>query len=93
MNENPEQRKRKQGKNSHRIGKYEGSARKRCNRKKIKLEKGTKEARAKASKVLSFCENCDGNPIMNIFYFFRQCSFYFNLKSYTPGPPGWELRK
>lgn len=71
-NENLEQRrKRKRGKSSHRIGKYEGSARtsrKRCAEcyKRIQKEKGSKEARVKASKVLTFCEDCDGTPTMCI---------------------------
>lgn len=69
-NRNPE-KKRKRGKSSHRIGKYEGKARtnrKRCAEcyKRIQNEKGSKEARAKASKVLTFCEDCDGTPTMCI---------------------------
>lgn len=70
-NDNQSKKKRKRGKSTHRINRYEGSARtsrKRCGEcyKNIQKKKGSKEARAKASKVLTFCEDCDGKPAMCI---------------------------
>lgn len=70
VNENEQRlKKRKRGRNSHRIAKYEGTARKNRRRcaecyKNIKQEKGSKEARVKAAKVLTFCEDCEDQPTM-----------------------------
>ncbi|XP_045471831.1 piggyBac transposable element-derived protein 4-like [Harmonia axyridis] len=70
MNENLEHsRKRKRSKSQHKIGKYEGSARKnrrRCSAcyKRIQQEMGSKEARVKAKKVLTYCVDCDEKPTL-----------------------------
>ncbi|KAJ8967737.1 hypothetical protein NQ314_002652 [Rhamnusium bicolor] len=53
----------------HRLQKYEGTARntrKKCSScyKKIQSESGVKEARNKAKRVCTFCENCPGMPTM-----------------------------
>ncbi|XP_045467968.1 piggyBac transposable element-derived protein 4-like [Harmonia axyridis] len=72
MNENLEHsRKRKRSKSQHKIGKYEGSARKnrrRCSAcyKRIQQEMGSKEARVKAKKVLTYCVDCDEKPTLCI---------------------------
>ncbi|CAH1993130.1 unnamed protein product [Acanthoscelides obtectus] len=60
---------RKRARSSHRLGKYEGNARKsrkRCSNcyKMLKDEKGRKVASAQASKVLTFCEDCNGQPTL-----------------------------
>jgi hypothetical protein len=54
---------------AHHMGKYKGTERqnrKRCTAcyKKIQREKGCKEARAKAKRVCTFCEDCVGQPPM-----------------------------
>lgn len=64
-------KKRKRSKSSHRIGKHDGPARqhrKRCTGcyKTIQQERGSIVARKKASKVLTFCEDCEGQPSLCI---------------------------
>ncbi|KAJ8913908.1 hypothetical protein NQ315_005705 [Exocentrus adspersus] len=65
--ENVTQQKKKRKRNAHRIGKYDGSARKnrkRCSDcyKRLQQQLGSKEARAKTIKVTTFCEDCEGQP-------------------------------
>nr|XP_023027844.1 uncharacterized protein LOC111515874 [Leptinotarsa decemlineata] len=64
-----QEKQRKRGESSQRIGKNEGTARtsrKRCAEcyRRIEQEKGSKEARSKTPKVLAFCEDCEKKPTM-----------------------------